>query len=198
MKNQNNNKIVIKNKKEIVIAIGIIAILIIAILLLCNEETRNNIISSLNAKASNSKTEEIEVFDDGSAILTDDSAIITSAGVSSRTTGTAPFDENDDPGNDSSESNNVIRSFDKVTWNIEANIGINNTGHGSEEANQYTQFRGGIINIEASLPEEYAGLMKWSVEDMSWANGTGILSEDGLTFTAQYQMSEEIITVPGK
>lgn len=40
--------------------------------------------------------------------------------------------------------------------------------------------------------------MKWSVDDMTWAEGTGVLSEDGLTFTAQYKMNDEIITVPGK
>ena len=77
-------------------------------------------------------------------------------------------------------------------------MAVNNTDHGNEDANIYSKFRGGIINVEAKIPEENAGLMKWSLEDMSWAGDTGELSEDGLTFTAQYKMREEIITVPGK
>ena len=31
-------------------------------------------------------------------------------------TGTGPFDENDEPGNDSSENNDIVRSFDQITW----------------------------------------------------------------------------------
>ena len=40
--------------------------------------------------------------------------------------------------------------------------------------------------------------MKWSLDDMAWTEGTGTLSEDGLTFTGQYKMSDNKITIPGK
>lgn len=101
-------------------------------------------------------------------------------------------------GNDTSADDNIVRSFDQVTWTIEANIGINNTEYGSEDAKKYNAFKGGKIYVEATLPESCQGLMHWDVDSMSWANGTGQASEDGLTFTAEYQMGEETITVPGK
>ena len=142
--------------------------------------------------------EETQVFDDGSAMLTDDSAVVSSVAIVNKVTGTGPFDENDEPGNDSSATNNIVRSFDTVTYELEANMSVNNTGHGSEDANTYASFRGGVIYVEATIPEENAGLMKWSIDDMTWANGTGGLSDDGLTFTAQYQMDDDKITVPGK
>ena len=142
--------------------------------------------------------EETQVFEDGSAMLTDDSAIVSSVAIVNKVTGTGPFDENDEPGNDSSATNNIVRSFDTVTYELEANMSVNNTGHGSEDANTYASFRGGVIYVEATIPEENAGLMKWSIDDMTWANGTGVLSDDGLTFTAQYQMDDDKITVPGK
>ena len=142
--------------------------------------------------------EETQVFDDGSAMLTDDSAVVSSVAIVNKVTGTAPFDNNDDAGNDSSATNNIVRSFDTVTYELEANMSVNNTGHGSEDANTYASFRGGVIYVEATIPEENAGLMKWSIDDMTWANGTGVLSDDGLTFTAQYQMDDDKITVPGK
>ena len=178
-------------------------------LMLTNSEVRENIRNGLDAFGNNfnsedSVNEEIDlqadtqVFEDGSAMLTDDSAIVEKVDISSKITGTGPFDDNDEPGNDSSESNNIVRSFDTVTWNLEAITALNRTGHGSEDVNTYSQFRGGVIYVEAKLPEENAGLMKWSLDDMAWAGDTGVLSDDGLTFTGQYEMSDEIITVPGK
>ena len=165
---------VIKNKKLLAIML-VLVLVVLAIIVASNQEIRKNVIQAFNGEIQNAEEDEkIEVYENGSAILTDDAAIITSASVANRTTGTAPFDTDDEPGNDSSPDNDVIRSFDKITWEIEANMEINNTGHGSEEANQYSQFRGGIINIEASLPEEYAGLVKWSLDDMTWAKKTTV------------------------
>ena len=185
---------------KLTITILIIAIMvIIAIILASNKEIRESVANIFTGSANSINQEsESQVFEDGSAILTDDSAIVSSLSITNKVTGTGPYDENDEPGNDSSATNNIVRSFDTVTYEIEANMAVNNTDHGSEDANIYSKFRGGIINVEAKIPEENAGLMKWSLEDMSWAGDTGELSEDGLTFTAQYKMREEIITVPGK
>ena len=47
--------------------------------------------------------------------LPDNGAKISSSQIIQTKTGTGPFDENDDPGNDSSEDNNIVRSFDQVT-----------------------------------------------------------------------------------
>ena len=51
--------------------------------------------------------------------LPDDGGKISSSQVIQTKTGTGPFDENDEPGNDSSEDNNIVRSFDQVTWTVE-------------------------------------------------------------------------------
>ena len=157
--------------------------------------TRNKIINTISGNIENA---EVEVYDDGSALFTDDSAIVESATIVNKVTGTESFDENDEPGNDSSATNNIVRSFDYITYELEANMTVNNTEHGSEEGNTYSSFRGGVIYVEATLPEENAGLMKWSLDDMAWTEGTGTLSEDGLTFTGQYKMTENQITIPGK
>ena len=189
----------IKNKKIVLILLVLIFV-VMAIFIATNSEIRKYATQASNGEMKNVEETnyETEIFEDGSAILTDDSAIVSSANITNRITGEGPFDANDEPGNDASAENNVVRSFDKVTWEIEANMAVNNTGHGSADANTYSKFRGGTIYIEATLPEKSKGLMKWSVEDMKWANGTGRASNDGLTFTAQYKMSEDVITVPGK
>ena len=134
-----------KNKKVLLIMI-VLLLAIFSVLMASNQKIRKNVIQAFSGETQKSKeNEKAEVLDNGLPILTDDSAIITSAGVTGRITGTGPFDENDEPGNDSSESNNVVRSFDKVTWNVEADIGINNTEHGSKDAFLYDQYRGGLL-----------------------------------------------------
>ena len=172
----------------------ILAILCVAFIL-TNPNTRQSILNSLNGNINNA---EAQVYDDGSVSLTDDSAVVSSVAIVNKVTGTGPFDNNDEPGNDSSATNNIVRSFDTVTYELEANMAVNNTDHGSEDGNTYSSFRGGIINVEASIPKENAGTMKWSIDDMAWTEGTGKLSEDGLTFTGQYKLDENKITVPGK
>lgn len=69
-------------------------------------------------------------------------------------------------------------------------MSINKTAHGSEDAQTTDAFRGGKIYLEATLPESNKGQMHWDVDAMSWANGTGVISNDGLTFTASYQFDE--------
>ena len=195
--------------KLFVVILTMVILVGLFVVTLTNTEIRESIRESLgvvsNDVESGETTEgdidtqaDTQVFEYGSAMLTDDSAIVEKVDISSKITGTGPFDDNDEPGNDSSESNNIVRSFDTVTWNLEATTALNRTGHGSEDVNTYSQFRGGVIYVEAKLPEENAGLMKWSLDDMAWAGDTGVLSDDGLTFTGQYEMSDEIITVPGK
>ena len=43
---------------------------------------------------------------------------ISSAQIIERVTGTGPWDDNDEPGNDSSPDNDIVRSFDQVTWTV--------------------------------------------------------------------------------
>ena len=57
--------------------------------------------------------------------LPDGGARISSAQIIQTKTGTAPFDLNDEAGNDSNENNNIIRSFDQISWTIENTMTLN-------------------------------------------------------------------------
>ena len=122
--------------------------------------------------------------------LPDDGGRISSSQVIQTKTGTGPFDENDEPGNDSSEDNNIVRSFDQVTWTVENTFVLN-----GNEADSYS---GGRIYFEAVLPDVFTSeTAKWDVDSMAWIENVQV-SSDGLTLTGYYQMGTENITVPGK
>ena len=122
--------------------------------------------------------------------LPDNGAKISSSQIIQTKTGTGPFDDNDDPGNDSSEDNNIVRSFDQVTWTIENTMVLNNSN-----AESYT---GGKIYFEASLPDVFTSeTIKWDLDSMAWIESANI-SDNGLTLTGYYQMGVDNITVPGK
>lgn len=130
-------------------------------------------------------------------------SIVTSSVITKRTTGVGPFDpesttdsENSDgsikwtAGNDVSEDDNIVRSFDQITWTIENTMTL-------KENATVENFKGGKIEVKATLPSNCANFVKWDLESMAWAENAEV-SADGITFTAQYSMSENEITVPGK
>ena len=79
--------------------------------------------------------------------LPDDGGKISSSQVIQTKTGTGPFDENDEPGNDSSGDNTVVRSFDQVTWTVENTMVLN--------GNESDSYSGGRIYFEAVLPDVF-------------------------------------------
>ena len=122
--------------------------------------------------------------------LPDNGGKISSSQIIQTKTGTGPFDANNDPGNDSSEDNNVVRSFDQVTWTVENTMILN--------SNEVTSYSGGKIYFEAALPVEFTkGTIEWDIDSMGWIENPQI-SSDGLTLTGYYQMGTENVTVPGK
>ena len=46
-------------------------------------------------------------------------------------TGTGPFDKDDEPGNDSSEDNDIVRSFDQITWTFQLNFALKEPDSGT-------------------------------------------------------------------
>ncbi|MCI8291518.1 MAG: hypothetical protein HFJ25_04640, partial [Clostridia bacterium] len=121
-----------------------------------------------------------------------ENAIIYASNVESRITGTAPFDENDEQGNDSSATNDIIRSYDTITYNLENSLVLK---QGATE-NGYS---GGIVEIEAQIPKEIAKYVRWDFNVMTWAVDTANVSEDGSVFTARYAISDKQgINIPGK
>ena len=63
--------------------------------------------------------------------LPDNGAEISSAVVTQVKTGTGPFDKDDEPGNDSSEDNDVVRSFDQITWTYQLNFSLKEPDSGT-------------------------------------------------------------------
>ena len=121
--------------------------------------------------------------------LPDDKAYISDTRVMQVKTGTGPFDENDEPGNDSSETNNVVRSFDQVTWTIENTLALKGSS---------TSYSGGKIYFEATLPNVFnTETAHWETDSMKWIEGLKV-SEDGLTISGYYQMNVDNVTIPGK
>ena len=122
--------------------------------------------------------------------LPDDGARISSAQITQTKTGTGPWDPDDEPGNDSSEDNNIVRSFDQVTWTIENTMVLNNTNSDG--------YNGGRIYFEAKLPDDVltSELIRWDTESMGWVENPNI-SADGLTLSGYYQMGTSNLTIPG-
>ena len=117
-------------------------------------------------------------------------AIVTESVITERLTGTGPFDSYNTPGNDSSESNDIVRSFDQVTWTIENTMTLKNNS-------LETSLKGGRIKLYAELPNATANLVKWDLDSMKWAEDATV-SDDGRTFTGYYIMDETKVTIPGK
>ena len=119
---------------------------------------------------------------------------ISSAQIIQRATGTAPWDDNDEPGNDSSPDNDIVRSFDQVTWTVNLTTAV-------KEGVAQGSYTGGVVEFTATLPDEYAKTefapyMEWDVDSMAWIEDAN-LSEDGITLTGKYSLSETETTLPG-
>ena len=119
---------------------------------------------------------------------------ISSAQIIERVTGTGPWDDDDEPGNDSSPDNDIVRSFDQVTWTVNLTTAL-------KEGAQQASYTGGVVEFTASLPDEYAKTefapyIEWDVDSMAWIEDAN-LSDDGITLTGKYSLSETETTLPG-
>ncbi|XCP84624.1 SdrD B-like domain-containing protein [Roseburia hominis] len=72
--------------------------------------------------------------------------------------GSAPFDKTDNPGNDSGDSNKVVRSYDTIQYNLEATFGARQEGITETEVNVY---------FELTL-EKSATAARFDVSKMLW------------------------------
>lgn len=183
------------NKKFLCI---FMAFLIIFLIFLFKYLPQTHYLSSLSAKSNNFDSQDSDVNID-----VGQNAKISESIITKTATGVAPFDaqsptdsSNSDgsitwtAGNDVSADDNIVRSFDQITWTIE------NTFILKENANA-ENYKGGTIEISANLPSNLAGVVKWDLDSMLWAENASV-SNDGINFTAQYSMSNTEITVPGK
>ena len=169
--------------KRILISVGIL----VAIMILLGVFA---LIFNINNKKNESIGSNGEGYNAGGTI-NGDKGYISSAQIIQTKTGTGPWDANDEPGNDSSEDNNIVRSFDQVTWTVDLTMALKS---GIAESN----LTGGIINVEASIPSNCANVVTWDLESMGWLEGSGKVSSDGRVLTGQYVMSTTDNTIPGK
>lgn len=177
-----------KNKRTIGFLIIVFLLLFITISIVINRE---NVKEILNADDRYLQGEtEISEIAETSGTINGDSAIVSSTNIIQRKTGTGPFDSDDEAGNDSSEDNDIVRSFDEISWTINCNMAI-------KDGQTITSVKGGYLNIEIALPETLANLVKWNTDAMTWTEGTQQINEDGTVFSAKYHMNENEVTVPG-
>lgn len=178
-----------KKKRIQFLTIFTFVMIFLSVLVLCLDSNKEEILRKFNIIAE--KEGENNLVQPQQENTNGEKAIVSSASIVERKTGTDYFDENDEPGNDSSENNNIVRSFDTVKYKIETTMKI-------KDGEEITNLRGGYINIEVSIPENYANLIDWQIDEMAWAKETAQISEDNRVFTAKYHMDDDKITVPGK
>ena len=139
-----NNKNI--NKKVVIIIIVLLALLVISML-----------IANFYVKA-----------DAFANMVTIDKSQITSI-----QTGTGPFDTVEGLGNDVSDSNRIVRSFDSIIYNVEFNI------KAKENAN-VTDFEDRKVEIIVSLSDEDIKYVSFGVGDHSYG-ASFTIDEDGKT-----------------
>ena len=169
-----------KNKKRFILGMVLI-LLIFSMGVFWQKSINRNIKLSKDDVMSLTEAEQIEVGKNSK---------ITSATIIQRKTGTGPWDDNDDAGNDTSEDNDIVRSFDQVTYTVEYTMGL-------KDGATVENYKGGAIEVKAELPEACANVVKWDADSMAWMENATV-SSDGRTITGKYTMSSTKITVPGK
>ena len=172
-----NEKKISFNKKLVIVVLAVLAVLVAII---CVLATKSDVFN-LSGK---------EDTEENAGVTNGDKGYISSAQIIQTKTGTGPWDADDEPGNDSSEDNNIVRSFDQVTWTVDLTMALKS---GVADSG----LTGGIINVEVTLPEACADVMKWDLDSIQWIEN-GKVSSDGKTLTGQYSMSETDTTIPGK
>lgn len=187
-------------KKKFIAVFCVVLIIILTLIFTCNS---NTILKSLENIKNTYSEEEIYSEKSINNSKIGAKAIIASSQVTKRITGTGPFDEatttdsqNSDAsitwtaGNDTDENDNIVRSFDEISWTLENTMELK-----SGTTEKY--LTGGVIEITVTLPEDCKNLVEWELDKMAWAEEVEI-SEGQTMFTAKYEMPESDKTVPAK
>ena len=125
--NEKKHKIIRKGKEPTVIEFNlskaVIFLLIIGVII-TGIVTKEIVTTIIEARQTELLANEEEIDIQDLKEVNGDLGYITSAEAKVKT-GVGPFDDNDDPGNDSSEENNIVRSFDQITWTYELTYSSN-------------------------------------------------------------------------
>ena len=106
-----NEKKISFNKKLVIVVLAVLAVLVAII---CVLATKSDVFN-LSGK---------EDTEENAGVTNGDKGYISSAQIIQTKTGTGPWDADDEPGNDSSEDNNIVRSFDQVTWTVDLTMAL--------------------------------------------------------------------------
>ena len=184
-KNEKKHKLIKKGKESTVIEFNLskaVILLIIIGVIIAGIITKEIVTTIIEANQTELLAND-ETDLQSTRSINGDLGYINSVDLKEVKTGTGPFDENDEPGNDSSEDNDIVRSFDQITWTYQLNFALKNP---EEEAS----LTGGVIKITADLPEELAEIVEWDIESMKWLSNATI-SENGIQLTGEYRMKNQ-------
>ena len=179
-KSKSISEMTISMVQSIHIPLLVIAIILLSFIL-CNNDNINIFKINSHSDIENIDEKIIEIGQKGK---------ISSATIIDTSTGTGPWDENDDPGNDSSEDNNIVRSFDQVRWTVDLTMAL-------KEETVESGLTGGVIEVDIQLSEQCANVVNWDLSSMNWLEN-GTVSDDGTRLTGKYSMTENETTIPGK
>lgn len=208
-----NNKN-LKNIKTLMLIVLII-IAITSITLLTNKTNKNELLAKINNKplmeeeyTENIETASISTFEEAwsgelpsNGTMEDDYGIVESANISigddslpKIADGTEPFDADDEVGNDSSNKNRIVRSFDAITYNVDIKLKVNEEKYTDLVGKKFT---GGYLYIEATLNEDNNS--SWKTTEMTWLNTNAVSKVDGkklyvvITLNSDEEINSKII-----
>ncbi len=148
--------------------------------------------SGQDAALSEDAVEEAPADDDADAIMplaAGGDAGISSFAVSAQVDGTAPWDGDDEPGDDSNASNNIVRTFDYVNYTL---------SYTTELANPAVPVDSGTIYVEFTLPcgPEIASFNMNTINWMSEPTVTYYLPDGTTTtdYTNGMEVEKQVLT----
>lgn len=210
LKNNRN----LKNIKTLMLIILII-IAITSITLLTSKPNKNELLAKINNKplmeeedTENIETASISTFEEAwsgelpsNGTMEDDYGIVESANISigddslpKIADGTEPFDVDDEVGNDSSNKNRIVRSFDAITYNVDIKLKVNEEKYTDLVGKRFT---GGYLYIEATLNEDNNS--SWKTTEMTWLKTNAVSKVDGkklyvvITLNSDEEINSKII-----
>lgn len=98
--------------------------------------------------------------------LTGDSAYVSEISISKYTTGTAPWDSDDAPGNDQSADNMVVRTFDEITYNFNVKYLTYDTSITFDDARVKLEF---VLPVTSDQAEFKQSAMGWMDQTAGYA-----------------------------
>ena len=182
-----------KRRKKMKLNMAILAIFVALILIsvLFSGEIRKNVEQGENVPETMIEEMSIEELKD--------SMKIDQINIIGRATGTGPFTESEDgvipsipdPGDDYTDLDNYVRTFDVVKYNLNVSVVPNTDKEGVTDS---STFYGGIIKVRAKLPNQGDNVnLTW--EKDAWMQNVQI-SEDKTEIYAEYQIPSAQVSCP--